>query len=435
MTMWQLKSKTKIMSLFCYGLVFLFCLHPDVQAATDTSTTSEDPPEEQSPVNDAANFLNSAQGEAMKAAARAAEQQDSTEVDSQEKAQENATSNKSGGAKMANLLGMGLMAAGGIMLATGQAMQASPPTAAQGATLSKLGLYTLAGGAASMLVGMMMGKDAGKSANYDTNLGDLSNFSGDGGTTFDPNTFGGGGSGGGSNGVNSGANPTATLAGPGSSGSSIDFSPDDLRNGTLGQIFDKFEAETGISRDDFANGIKNGISPAELLKGQGGLSQEQIQAGIDAATAANDFGNGSGGIGSSLLNAANEAGLGDLAAELAANLENNDGSGAVAYSKSGRGLASTEGKSEVKKFDFNSLADKKPMEKVFDAGSVDFSDLSEQVRNQLIKEGRSGKSLFEMVSTQYRKQTPIIFGEDPDKVFQGRLVPVGLGDGDTFEEI
>ncbi len=414
---------------------------------TDTKTNAGDPPpNNQQLVDGAAGAMNNAvESSAAGAAANAKAVDEESDANGQEAAQDTAKKNKSNGSKMSTMLGIGLLAAGGIMLATGQMKIASgtatmksnagnPPMLKQGeqeiatgGTLTKMGLFTMAGGGAALLAGQMMAQDAGANSNFKNDLGNLGDF--------DPNdTFNvGDGTPGSVNDPNGGSG----IRGGGKSGNSsnpaIDINPEDLRNGTLGEILDKFEADTGLSRDDFARGVQAGISPAELLQGQGGLTKKELEAGIAAAEAASDFG-GASGLGGSMFEAAQEAGLGDLAKELQANLDGSGDSTVDYDAGSGRGLA-TGGKPAPKKFDFNSLKSSKPVKKVYDPTKVDFADLSEQVRNQLIKEGRSGKSLFDMVSHQYRKKTPLLFGRDPDQILEGKFNPDRFDDEDVFNEI
>ena len=294
---------------------------------------------------------------------------------------------------MANILGMALMAGGAVMVTVGTV------PCAEGACnwpLIAAGVFTIAGGVGSMMAGQAMNKNADKGFQ---NVGGLDSI-GPLGTATTPTTTG-----------------KMKVAGDQSSnsakgeeaiataGNKVDIDPDQLRNGKLGEIMDKFEAATGIKRDDFARGVAAGISPAELLKGVGGLSKDELQNAID--NAANTGGAGGGAIGAGdIEKLAKDMGLEDMSARAVKDEGGDFGAGGGAS----RALASAGAAAGTPGFDFGKLgaAEATPPK---DTG-LDMSLLSDEVKKQLAKEGRTGLTLFQIVSARYRKVTPMMFGQE-----------------------
>lgn len=311
--------------------------------------------------------------EAEAASARAA-------LQNQQQAQMDAANKSKQGGDMASLLGMGLMGAGAVMVAVGMAQ---PPPTGPNMALVAAGMFMIAGGVGSMMAGQKMDNNSNRGYQNAGNLGSI-------GTPDGLRT-------------NTGTilNKDGSL-GDRAGGGKLEIDTNALRNGKLGEIFDKFEAETGINRDDFAKGVASGLSPAELLQGQGGLTKEQYQNGIDNALASG--GKGSPLDGADIEKLAKDAGLDELYAAANDGTVDFDGSGAS------RALAAKGGAGSESKFDFGKLGGAETA--AAGADKVDISQLSEQVQKQLAKEGRTGLTLFQIVSSRYRKVTPMMFGED-----------------------
>ncbi len=325
--------------------------------------------------------------------------------ESQRKAQEDARNNKQAGANAANMLGIGLMAAGTIMVIIGS----NPPPGGNPAMLPP-GLFMIAGGLGAMMAGAAMNQNAGQNQGFANNLGSLA--------PPDPKVNPGFN-------VDNGTDPRRGKFNSNRIGSSVAINSDDLRNGTLGEIFDKFEAETGLNRENFARSLLEGKSPSELLDGKvNDLTKEQLEKGIQAAQSNLLAGDG---FQSELEELAKEAGLDELYAKM------NDSNG-TDFKGASRGLAGGS-KKPVKKFDFNSLKEPSKVEQKFDLAKTDFDKLSDEVKAQLLKEGRVGISLFDMVARQYRKKTPLLFGQDPDVVFEGVYNLDKLDDEEVFNDL
>lgn len=315
--------------------------------------------------------------EATRQATKAQEQA----VASQKAAQEQSKKKSGQGSQTAMILGGGLLAAGAIMLA----MSSTQPQ------LKVPAYVMLGGGATAMLAGMMMGQNADKAGGNAGGLGSFTNLGPGGDPTGVPVNNRGGTS------NTSGRTSSAELGG--STSASIALDPEALQNGKVGEIFDKFEAATGIKREDFARGINAGISPAELLQGIGGASKEEIQAGIDSASSA-----GGGSTASDLASLAAETGLSDLYAE--AQSEGLDFTGG-----GGKGLNAATGASTAGAgFDFGKIGDtgRAPAE----SSALIGEQFSEQVKAELARQGRSEQSIFQLITIRYRKLTPQLFGEE-----------------------
>jgi hypothetical protein len=330
-------------------------------------------------------------------------------IDNQKKAQEDTAKKNKSGSQTATLLGAALAAGGAVMVAYAVSCCATTNT-----HLLIAGLFTIAGGAGSMMAASAMNKTGNNATQNAGNLGSLGQ------------NFGGPGSN--SSGLRSNAgsiinrdgtpgNRSTDLANGdlGSGGNSIAINPDELTNGKVGEIFDKFEAQTGIKRDDFMQALASGKSPSELLAGIGGLSQSDLEKGMKDAIDAN----AGGSLGADdIENIAKDMGLSDLYADA-------KDSGDVDFSGGGGASRSPASASPASGLNLagNLATTAAPSLLADDSGKIDLNNLSDQVRKQLEKEGRTGQSLFFMVTQRYRKVTPMLFGED---------VSIGLQDNKTI---
>ena len=318
-------------------------------------------------------------------------------IQSQQEAMRKAQQTKQQQAAAAQALGQILVMGGSLAMMAGQ---------------EQVGMWLMGGGIAASAVGMVIGLNANKSGSSADDLSSLTppqqpqledapTRGGEGGTL----TSSGGilGADGGTNGV-----PTAEESSSGAI-NKLTLSPEDLRTGTLGALYDQFEEQTGIPREDFSRALAEGVSPAELLDGVNGLDGDKIQAGIDAAKNSFTGPNGAG----NLTAAAEELGAGDLAKQV---LDNSGASRATEWSGGGKGLASTGGKGGKKPdlagFDFD-----KPAKDEFGASTqgfnVDPEKMHPEVRKKYEQQKRDRSSIFTIVHLRYQQYSPMLLGYGP----------------------
>lgn len=279
-------------------------------------------------------------------------------TDNQTDSQNDTKSLNDQGSSSAAGAGMAAIAAGMAMIAAGVAMMSNPPTAAAGAALVAAGTALLMAGMQAMAAAQKMASNAGISGYRGTNMGTL-------------------------NGANVGA-------GTGASGIKID--PSLLRNGKIGTIMDDFEKKTGISRDDLSEQIQAGKSPAEIMaqsKKFGG-NEAQIQAMLDKNSG-----------GTPLTNEEMMDKLGLTPEDLIG--------GEHVYAQGG-GAARSPASSGASSLD--SFLGKAP-----DAGNsvigapIEVGGVSPEVQAALDRSGITDRTLFQMVHSQYKKKTPMMFGQ------------------------
>ena len=319
------------------------------------------------------------------------------DLGTQQGAQDQAQDTKNAGGAAAEKLGQILQLVGAIMVAVGTA-QENPP-------LVTKGLYTLAGGLAASLVGSLMKGNASESGGNSQALDNLAALDFTGGPGLADLGLTPGldlGNTGGTSGV------PGVGVGDGPGGASGAFDPDTLKDGAIGDLLAQFEAETGNDGTAFANSILNGDSIADTLAGATGIDASDIQAGIDAAKANADFSDASGGVGADLKELADGLGLEELVAGIDSGTSFAGGAGAGGLNKGGGGSL------EVSPFDFSQFK-KTTNDAYYDPESnknFDFNSFSDQVKRQLAKEGRTNKSLFQIVTGRYRVVTPVMLGLD-----------------------
>lgn len=294
-------------------------------------------------------------------------------VPTQTQAQENTQKENTDGANQASSLGTMAIAAGAAMMAAGAAMMANPPTAPAGAAL-------MAAGAAMLLSGMQAMQAAGKMAKNANKAG------------YNANTM---------------QDLTKSTPGMGNTGS-VKIDPSLARDPKAAQIFDDLKQKTGLTAEDLANGLNNGKSIGDLLAGKTGVSADKLDGMVASATP--------------LSSADAMSKLGLSAEDLAAMAKNNSmGEDANAYAQ-GAGSGSGSGRSTASN----------PLDGMFGAGKDGGAavvggigldgKLSPEVQAALDKNGITSRTIFEMVTTQYKKKTPMMFG------IQQKTSPVGGGD-------
>lgn len=277
----------------------------------------------------------------------------------QTQAQQNTEKENTDGANQASSLGTMAIAAGAAMMAAGAAMMANPPTAPAGAAL-------MAAGAAMLLSGMQAMQAAGKMANNANKAG------------YNTNTM---------------QDLTKSTPGMGSTGT-VKIDPSLARDPKAAQIFDDLKQKTGLSAEDLANGLNSGKSIGDLLAAKTGVSADKLDGMVAGATP--------------LSSADAMSKLGLSAEDLAAMAKNNSmGEDGNAYAQ---GAGSGSGRSTASN----------PLDGMFGAGKDSGASvaggvgldgkLSPDVQAALDKNGITSRTIFQMVTTQYKKKTPMMFG-------------------------
>lgn len=288
----------------------------------------------------------------------------------QNQAQQNTERENEQGSNQSSMLGMMAIAAGTAMMAAGAAMMANPPTAAAGAALMAAGAAMLAAGMMGMAAAGQMANNAGK-AGY--NSGTMSNIS------------------------------QTPVSGVGKTNPGIiKIDPSLMRDPKAAQIFDDLKNKTGLSAEDLAAGLNDGKSIGEMLAKKTGVSAEKIDGMIANATP--------------MSGAEAMSKLGLTPEELAAMAKNGSlGDDANSYAQAGGGDRKTASANS-----FDGMFAKNDTTGASVAGGVGLDGkLSPEVQAALDKEGITSRTIFDMVSTQYKRKTPMMFG------VQQKAMPTG----------
>ncbi len=297
----------------------------------------------------------------------------------QTQAQDNTKDLNKDGADQATALGLAAIAAGMAMVATGMALMANPPTAAAGAALVAAGMALIAAGMAALAAAAEMQKNEQQAANNATNMNCVAsdpqcNYKSVISTDSSSSTY------------------TSTLGdvqkidlGNGNT-SGIKIDPALLRTGKLDTIMGDMEQKTGLSRDDLLNGNNplSTLAGSPAMKGTPGSSADSLQKMMDDTLAKGNIPNGQEVMDK----------LGLEAADL-------KGGGAS------RGLASAAP-------NIDSLFPNKEGPGGPAGGNGDLK-LSSELQAALDKNGITGRSIFEMVHSQYVRKTPLMFGVQQSK--------------------
>lgn len=287
--------------------------------------------------------------------------------DNQQNTQDDTKKLNDQGSSSAAGAGMAAIAAGMAMIAAGVALMANPPTAPAGAALVAAGTALLMAGMQAMAAAQKMANNAGISGYRGSNM-----------STLNTSTLSG------------------TDIGNGSGASGIKIDPSLLRNGKVAAIMDDFEKKTGISRDDLKDQLESGKSPAEIMAQSnkfGGASEAQLQSMLDKNSG-----------GTPLTNQEMMDKLGLTPEDLAGSGENvyaqstGGGSRSPASNNSGAGLDGLFGK---------------PGDSTSGAANaqLEAKGLSPEIQSALDKSGITNRTLFQMVHSQYKKKTPMMFGQ------------------------
>jgi hypothetical protein len=312
-----------------------------------------------------------------------------TKDNNQKNTQEDTKNTNDQGSQQSSMLGMLAIAGGMAMIAAGTAMLSKPPTAPAGAALIAAGAALLMAGMQAMAAAGEMANDAG-TAGY--NVGRLDRLGTYGVTSTGTNTATGGS-------INNK---------PNASGVKID--PSLLRSGKSSLILDDFEGKTGISRDELAQALIDGKTPAEIMAGNkkfGGKSADEMNKMLGDAAASNGPMSSSDAMDKLGLSAEDLAALGKNTGMSATGEENTYGAGGGA---GGSGASRKPDSSSSTNFDGlfgGPKADPAGAGVVGGAGSL---GLSPEVQAALDRNGITGHSIFQMVNSQYKKKTPMMFG-------------------------
>lgn len=283
------------------------------------------------------------------------------------------------GADKSSALGMAAIAAGMAMVAAGMALLSSPPTVPAGMALIAAGMALIAAGMAALAAASKMNNNANKAGG---NAIKMDNLTDPYKSTISTDT--------GKNADGSSKLPEVKKVDLGDGNTSgIKIDPALLRNGKLDGIFGDMEKNTGLNRDELANGLANGGNPLSMLanspalKGKSIGSEGNLNKMMDDTMSkgnlpgAEDMMNQLGLTEGDL--ASNGGGSRGPAAPSTPNIDSLFPTSAVEKPSSGNGVSST-------------------------------LRVSPEVQAALDKNGITGRTIFEMVHNQYVKKTPLMFG-------------------------
>ncbi len=307
----------------------------------------------------------------------------------QDTTQEDTDDLNKNGANKSSALGMAAIAAGMAMVAAGMALLASPPTVPAGMALIAAGMALIAAGMAALAAAGKMNDNANK-AGYNAykmdNLNDpyRSTISTDSGTITTGSS-------------NLGDVKKVDLGDGNTSGIKID--PALMRSGKLDSIFADMEKNTGLNRDDLANGLANGGNPLSMLSNSPALAGKSIGSEANLNKMMDDtMAKGNLPSGDEVMN---QLGLSD--SDL----------GTVVNPGGGRSPNATAGSPNI-----DSLFPVSGKETSGASGGDPGMKISPEVQAALDRNGITGRTIFEMVHSQYRKKTPLMFGVQ-EKKFDG----------------
>jgi hypothetical protein len=295
------------------------------------------------------------------------------------------------GSNQSSMMGMMALAMGAAMVAAGMAML-TPPTTAAGIALIMAGMALIAAGMMAMSAAGNMANNAGKA---DFNSGDLSNITG--GTYGNVNTR-----------TSTRTTPGNATVGTGAS-KGIKIDPALSRSGKIGSIFDDMEKKTGIGREDFMDRVNNGEDITSILAStdaskKGKFGEDKLRDALDKAKA------GDLPSGNDLLNK-----MGMTPEELAALAKKNSGMSATGEDTSlnaAGGSRSPASGGSGSTPDINSLFPGRTEAPTpgFSANLTGSEAISPDLQAALDRQGITGRSIFQMVNSQYKKRTPMLFG-------------------------
>lgn len=305
------------------------------------------------------------------------------------------------GANQSTMLGMAAIAAGMAMVAAGVALLPNPPTTPIGVALIAAGMALIAAGMAALAAASKMDKNANKAG---TNANKLDNIAA---PPYKSTISEGKGS------DNSLGDDSAIVAAsdlgkadlaPGN-GSGIKIDPVLLRSGKIDTIFSDMEKKTGLNRDDFINEMNSGGNPLSMLStspalsGKPSASEANLQKMMDDTLAKGGLPNGQ-----------------EVMDKLGLSAEDLGGKD-VGPNDMNRGLASKDNGLNI-----DALFSSKDAPAGGPTGGSNSMRLSSDVQAALDRNGITGRSIFEMVHSQYVKKTPLMFGVGANKMDGAKAV-------------
>ena len=305
----------------------------------------------------------------------------------QDNSQEDTKGLNDNGANQSTMLGLAAIAAGMAMVAAGMALLPAPPTTPIGVALIAAGMALIAAGMAALAAASKMNNNANKAGNNAYKMDNLNPYQ----STISNSTSTNAGTG------------TSTLGdvkkvdvGDGTT-SGIKIDPALLRNGKLDGIYGDLEKKTGLNRDEFANAMAGGANPLALLsnspalRGKASASEGNLQKMMDDTLAKGNPPNADEMM--------NQLGL------------TSEDLGVVAPGGGGARAPSAAAQPNIDSL-FPVSGDTKA-----GASGGDFMKISPEVQAALDKNGIvHGRTIFEMVHSQYVKKTPLMFGVHERKI-------------------
>lgn len=311
------------------------------------------------------------------------------------------------GADQSTALGMAAIAAGMAMVAAGMALLPNPPTTPIGVALIAAGMALIAAGMAALAAAKKMNNNANKAGNNDFKMDNLSPYK----STI---TDGKSGDGGASGTSQLGDVKKVDMGDGNSTGIKID--PALLRSGKMDGIYGDLEKKTGINRDDFAKELANGGNPLNMLanspalRGKASASEGNLQKMMEDSM--------SKGNAPSADDVMNQLGL----------TQDDLKNGTVVDPGGGAGRNPAAATADINSL-FPGGADTKA-----GASGGDMMKISPEVQAALDKNGIvHGKTIFEMVHSQYVKKTPLMFGVHERKINGTADNPYSSLNGDKVE--
>lgn len=323
----------------------------------------------------------------------------------QDNTQEDTKDLNNQGADKSTALGMAAIAAGMAMVAAGMALLPSPPTTPIGVALIAAGMALIAAGMAALAAASKMNNNANKAGNNAYKMDNLSPYKS---TITDGKSGDGNGTG------TSSLDPGKVDVGEGG-GTGIKIDPALLRQGKMDGIYGDLEKKTGINRDEFADAMANGGNPLALLsnspalRGKASASEGNLQKMMDDTMAKGNLPNADEMM-NQLGLTADDLGKGNV----------------VDLGAGGRGPSAATQPSIDTLFPGT--------EPKAGASGGDFMKISPEVQAALDKNGIvHGRTIFEMVHSQYVKKTPQMFGVQERKIDGTLNNPYSSLNGDKME--
>ncbi|MGZ3657764.1 MAG: hypothetical protein ACXVCS_19570 [Bdellovibrionota bacterium] len=298
-----------------------------------------------------------------------------TDPTQQKNSQNDNQNNNNNGADQSSMLGMAAIAAGMAMVAAGMALLPNPPTTPIGVALIAAGMALIAAGMAALAAASQMNKNADKSGYNGQNLDNLNPYA----STI--------------------ASPTSSSTDIGSSGlgggntSGIKIDPALTRSGKLDTIFHDMENKTGLNREDMMKAIGGGANPLDVLANSPALAGKPSSSSANLQKMMDDT----------------------LAKGVPSGQEVMDKLGLTTGDLPGGSGGGASANRDIASANIDNLFPGAPDKAGPSGGDNPNMKLSSEVQAALDKNGITGRTIFEMVHTQYIKKTPLMFGVQKQK--------------------